>query len=118
MARPPTFHPLRLAAPLTLALLASGCAGTMASTAVLQDRGPDGGTVRIVCPGYPPDADAQARASAEMAKVCDPRKWKVVAVDLTDVQGPSSPPCGSGPCYSGPGPRHQQVDLRFTCVGE
>lgn len=97
-------------------LALAACAGPMTSTAVLQDRGPGGGTVRIVCPGYPPDADTQAKASTEMSKVCDPKAWKVVEVKLTDVEGPRSPPCPVGPCYSGSAPRHQQVDLRFECV--
>jgi len=100
-------------------LFSIGCAGPMTSTAVLHDRSQDGGTVRIVCPAYPPDSDTQAKSSAEMARVCDPKRWKVVGITLTDVQGPSSPPCGpSSVCYSGPGPRHQQVDLKFVCVAE
>jgi orotidine-5'-phosphate decarboxylase len=99
------------------ALAVVACAGPMTSTAVLQERKEDGGSVRIVCPGYPPDADTQAKASAEMAKVCDLKQWKVVGIVLTDVQGPSSPPCGvSSVCTSGPGPRHQQVDLTFVCL--
>jgi hypothetical protein len=106
-------------APCLLALTVVACAGPVTSTAVLQDRGRDGGTVRIVCPAYPPDPDTQGKASAEMGKACDPRRWKVVNVVLTDVQGPRSPPCLPGsPCQSGPGPRHQQVDLEFICVVE
>lgn len=101
------------------ALAVAGCAGPMTSTAVLQDRGPGGGTVRIVCPGYPPDADTQAMASTEMAKVCEPKPWKVVNVALTDIQHPRHPECLRGyPCYSGPGPWQQQVDLRFECVAK
>ncbi|MGA8892502.1 MAG: hypothetical protein WB493_13105 [Anaeromyxobacteraceae bacterium] len=100
-----------------LALTVVACAGPMTSTAVLQDRSQDGGTVRILCPGYPPDADTQAKASAEMAKVCDTRRWKVVDIKLTDIQHPRHPECLPGyPCYSGKGPWQQQVDLKFVCV--
>lgn len=100
-------------------LFSIGCAGPMTSTAVLQDRGQDGGTVRIVCPGYPPDSDTQAKSSAEMAKVCDPKRWKVVGITLTDIQHARHPECLRGyPCYSGPGPWQQQIDLKFVCVAE
>ena len=100
-------------------ILSIGCAGPMTSTAVLQDSGQDGGTVRIVCPSYPPDSDTQAKASAEMAKVCDPRRWKVVGITLTDIQHARHPECLPGyPCYSGPGPWQQQVDLKFACVAK
>ena len=57
-----------------VALTVVACAGPMTSTAVLQDRGQDGGTVRIVVPSYPPDSDTQAKSSAEMATVCDPKR--------------------------------------------
>lgn len=100
-------------------LAVAGCAGPMTSTAVLQERVPDGGTVRIVCPGYPPDPDTQSKALAEIAKVCDPKPWKVVDVKLTDIQHPRHPECLRGdPCYSGPGPWQQQVDLKFACVAK
>ena len=104
---------------LCVLALSAGCAGPMTSTAVLQDRSQDGGTVRIVCPGYPPDSDTQSKASAEMAKVCDPKPWKVVDVKLTDIQHPRHPECLPGyPCYSGKGPWQQQIDLKFACVAK
>jgi hypothetical protein len=88
----------------------------MTSTAVLQEHGQDGGTVRIVCPGYPPDADTQAKAAAEMVKVCSPRLWRIVDIHLQDLHGPSGIACAGDSCGSTPGTRDQQVDLKFVCV--
>ena len=121
---PPTVLPFMKTTGLTsLAIAASlvsiGCAGPMTSTAVLQDRGQDGGTVRIVCPAYPPDPDTQAKVSAEMAKVCSPRAWMVVDVRIQDADGPTGISCVPGtPCQGKPGPRNQQVDLKFACVAK
>ncbi len=115
--------PIKTIAYASLVVAASlfgiGCAGPMTSTAVLQDRGQDGGTVRIVCPSYPPDSDMQAKASAEMAKVCSPRAWMVVDVRIQDADGPTGISCLPGtPCQGKSGPRNQQVDLKFACVAK
>ena len=102
-----------------LALTVVACAGPMTSTAVLQDRGQDGGTVRIVVPAYPPDSDIQAKAAAEMVKVCSPRAWMVVDVRIQDADGATGISCIPGiPCQGKPGPRNQQVDLKFACVAK
>lgn len=102
----------------TGALLAGGCAAAFTSTVVLKERNAEGGTVRVVCPSYPPDADTQAKVSAEMVNVCAPREWKVVDVKLQDVRGPSGIACVPGvPCQPAPGPWQQQIDFTFSCIG-
>jgi hypothetical protein len=99
-----------------VALTVVACAGSMTSTAVLQERGEDGGMVRIVCPVYPPDADTQAKAATEMAKVCTPRAWRVTEIRLTDRTGPVGYLCTPNGCGGPSQTREQQVDLKFACV--
>ena len=102
-----------------VALTVVACSGPMTSTAVLQDRGQDGGAVRIIVPSYPPSSDTQASASAKMAETCSPRAWKVVDITLQDASGPSGIECLPGvPCQGAAGPRYQQVDLKFACVAK
>ncbi len=101
---------------VSLAWTVVACAGPMTSTAVLQDRGQDGGTVRINAPSYPPNADTQASAWAKMAEVCRPRSWMVVDITLQDLNGPRGVECAGETCSGGTGTRSQQVDLRFVCV--
>ena len=112
---------------LTVALLVAGCAGPMTSTAVLQERRSDGGTVRIVCPGYPPDIDTQTQTKALIGQVCGDRSWKIVDMTITDIQ--KNPPEKNSNWvwvagYGGPASKippktpDQQVDLKFACVSE
>lgn len=108
-----------------VALAGAACAGPMTSTAALQERGPDGGSVRILCPGYPPDTDTQGKAAAEMAGACGDRAWKVVGMDISEAWPPRDPnadwawAAGYGIFDFGKAPRgrpSQQVDLRFVCL--
>ncbi|MGA8890624.1 MAG: hypothetical protein WB493_03575 [Anaeromyxobacteraceae bacterium] len=48
----------------------------MTSTAVLTDRKPNGGTVRITSPSYPPSADLQGKATELAGQVCSGRAWE------------------------------------------
>ncbi len=69
-----------------LALTVVACAGPMTSTAVLQDRGQDGGTVRIIVPAYPPDTDTQTQTKELVAQVCKERSWQIVDMTITQAQ--------------------------------
>jgi hypothetical protein len=108
-----------------LALAVVACAGPMTSTAFLKERGQGGGTVRVVCPGYPPDAETQAKASEEMAGTCGDRGWKVVGMTISEAWPPRDPNAdwawfaGYGIFDLGrapPGKPSQQVDLEFVCL--
>jgi hypothetical protein len=95
-----------------LGLLVAGCLGPFKSTVALQDRGPDGGTVRVMSPVYPPDADTRRKVSEEMVGACRPRRWKVVDIQMKEI--PTSGYAYSCPYDSCSG-NNLQVDIRFVC---
>jgi len=108
-----------------LALSVVACAGPMTSTAVLQDRGQDGGTVRIVCPAYPPSTDTQRQTRELAGQVCKGRSWRIVDMTITNIQGNPAEKNSNWAWVAGYGiaaekvpasSPDQQVDLEFVCV--
>ena len=108
-------------------LFSIGCAGPITSTAVLQDRGQDGGTVRISVPAYPPDTDTQTQTKELVAQVCKERSWQIVDMTITQVQKNPVEKNSNWAWVSGYGVTaskipartpDQQVDLKFVCVAK
>ena len=108
-------------------IIAAGCAGPMVSTAVLTDRNPNGGTVRITSPSYPPSAEVQGRATELVAQVCAGRSWKFVELSIANEQHrvPKDETNSNWVWWAGYGvPAHkaaplkpnQVTDIRFDCL--
>lgn len=105
-----------------------GCAGPMVSTAVLKDRSPNGGTVRITSPSYPPSAEVQGKAKELVGQVCAGRNWKFVELSIDSEQNriPKDDTNSDWVWWAGYGvPAHkaaplkpnQVTDIRFDCLG-
>ena len=106
-----------------------GCAGPMVSTAVLTDRNPNGGTVRITSPSYPPTVEVQGKAKELVGQVCAGRNWKFVELSIAKEEHriPKDETNSDWVWWAGYGVSahkaaplnsNQVTDIRFACVGD